>query len=292
MLRKQKQMRKLLYTALLGIAITSCGKPTMDDTFIAPPITTQTPKDDGTTTNTATTTVEQTATATTSTETETVAETSGNRIDFDGGYVIRIAESDPKGNITYNFEVYPDENYKLAAYSIGDSYGYDEGTLQGDIDEFIFAEFITFEYNGRTFEVEASNAQHIDYYKAQWDLAKADMAGTDGGDYDNRFVILQSRNYFFGALAQEDYTIYRTSSFERGTILHEIGHVWSLRNDSPIDLDEWRQLMQDHHVSNYGATALFEYIAEAFAHHFLVKAGDPYHAIPDAVREKLESYGL
>ena len=273
-------MRNLLYIAAL--LIVGCSKPTMDDAFIAPTMT----QTDEITDNTAPDTSEPTTT------TPQTAVATGTRLDFVGGYVIRTEDADPKGNVTYTNEVYPDENFKLVAYSVGDGYGYEEGVIQGEVDEFIFAEFTTFEYNDRTFEVEVPLAQHIPYYKAQWDLAKADMAGTDGGDYDDRFVILQPRNYFFGAVAFEDFTVYRTSAFERGVILHEIGHVWSLRNSSPVNWDEWSVLMQNNHVSDYGASALTEYFAEAFAHHFLVKAGDPYHSIPDEVREKLESYGL
>ena len=273
-------MRNLLYIA--AILIVGCSKPTMDDAFIAPPIDVTTPTDNGNNTNTATDT---SVTATTTAQTEV-------RTDYNGGYIIRTEEADTKGNITYYYEAYPDANHRLVAFTQGGNITYQEGTLQGELTDFVFAEITTFEYNGRTFEIESTLVQHRAVYEAQWDAAKADMNGTDGGDYDDRFVILESRGYFFGALAQEDYTIYQSSAFERGTILHEIGHVWSLRNGSPVNWDEWSVLMQNYHVSAYGATALTEYFAEAFAHHFLVKAGDPYHSIPDEVREKLESYGL
>ena len=292
-------MKNLLYIAALGLTIIGCSKPTIEDEGFdtTPPITQLQPQTNtGSQTNTDPTSGTVSNTTTTGTpeesgqsDTDTV---SGTRIDVPGGYVIRIDNVDPKGNVDYTWEIYPNENFKLVAYSSGDGYAYDEGNLQGEISEFIFEEITTFEYNGRTFEIESSLAQHIPHYKSQWDLAKADMTGTDGGDYDNRFVILQSRNYFFGALAADGYSIYRSSNFERGTILHEIGHVWSLRNGSPVNWDEFSVLMQNYHVSNYGATALTEYFAEAFSHHFLNKAGDPYHTLPQEVIDVLESYGL
>ena len=278
-------MRNLLYIA--AILIVGCSKPTMEDAFIAPPIDVTTPTDNGNNTNTATDT---SVTATTTTTPQTAVAT-GTRIEGTNGYVMRVEVRDIKDQFAgYDYTLYPNDGYRLAAFTrIGTGVEYTEEDVietTEELEHFIFSRFITFEYNGRTFEVEESQIERRATLEREWDLARSYATG-DLLNYENRFVILEPRGYYFGARADVDFTIYAaTWAFEAGVILHEIAHVWS--NESPfINWNDFAQLMGDNHVSDYGATALSEYIAEAVSHYLL-----PDHTVPQAIADLLASYGL
>ena len=273
-------MRNLLYIAAL--VIVGCSKPTMDDgnNIIER-------NSDTAISQTPTTTINGSNTDTT---TDT-SESTSIRIEAENGHVIRAEILDSKGHVAaYNYALHPNDGFRLASFSRpGTGFEYGEGQeieTTEELDTFIFSEFVTFEYNGRIFDVELSQIQRREVLEREWDLAVSYATG-DLLDYDNRFVILEPRGYYFGARAHNDYTIYgATWAFEAGVILHEIAHVWS--NESPfINWNDFAQLMGDNHVSDYGATALSEYIAEAVAHYLL-----PDHTVPQAIADLLASYGL
>ena len=303
-------MRNLLYIA--AILIVGCSKPTMEDTFETTTnetnINTATDTSSTTTTSTTTKTAEQAvaeavaaaiianslntiAGGSTSTTTSQTAVSTGTRIEGTNGYVMKVEVRDTKDQFAgYEYTLYPNDGYRLAAFTrLGTGVEYSEDDVietTEELEYFIFSRFITFEYKGRTFNVEESQIERRVTLEREWDLARSYATG-DLLDYENRFVILQPRGYYFGARAAQDYTIYAaTWAFEAGVILHEIAHVWS--NQSPvIDWNAFAILMADNHVSNYGATALSEYIAEAVSHYLL-----PSHTVPKAIDDLLTSYGL
>ena len=215
----------------------------------------------------------------------------GTLISVEGGSLVEYIVTDSKGNVTgYNYRVTAQAGYRLVAFNREGLLTYEEGDLissVGRLSGFVFSEMHTFTYKGRVFDVEKS-LNNISEYKRQWDLVLSAASGRgDALDYDTRFVILQNRAYYFGAVAVDDFTVYNETFFESGVILHEIGHVWSVREGSPVNWDEWRAIMSENFISNYGATNVYEYFAEAFGRMIL-----PSTSVPKAVEGKLGSYGL
>ena len=157
------------------------------------------------------------------------------------------------------------------------------------LSNFIIAEFDRIEYLNRTIYIESgvTSITEIEVLKSSLNQTINTFGDCDAGDYDSIMVITNSRNYGFGGLALDETTIYNGPyNFTPYVIAHEIGHVWSLRQSSPVNWDEWGVLAENNYVSDYGETAIREHFAEAFSFFFTGTS------IPQPLINKLTSYGL
>ena len=212
---------------------------------------------------------------------------------------------DSKEDLFYNYRISGlSDTIRLAAFSRRgedtmrypsgdfDSIFLEQAAAEGEespITNFIISEFERIEYLNRTLYVETqvTSQTSIENLKSTLSNTLAYFGDTDADDYDTTMIILNSRNYFFGGLALETTTIYNGPyNFTDYVISHEIGHVWSLREGSPVDWDEWGILAENNYVSDYGETAVSEHFAEAFSFYFTGTT------IAQPLIDKLVSYGL
>lgn len=160
---------------------------------------------------------------------------------------------------------------------------------ESPITNFIISEFERIEYLNRTLYVETqvTSQTSLENLKSTLSSTLTYFGDTDADDYDTTMIILHSRNYFFGGLALDRTTIYNGPyNFTPYVIAHEIGHVWSLREGSPVNWEEWGTLAENNYVSDYGETAVSEHFAEAFSFYFTGTT------IAQPLIDKLVSYGL
>ena len=160
---------------------------------------------------------------------------------------------------------------------------------ESPITNFIISEFERIEYLNRTLYVETqvTSQTSLENLKSTLSSTLTYFGDTDADDYDTTMIILHSRNYFFGGLALDRTTIYNGPyNFTPYVIAHEIGHVWSLREGSPVNWEEWGTLAENNYVSDYGETAVSEHFAEAFSFYFTGTT------IAQPLVDKLLSYGL
>lgn len=75
---------------------------------------------------------------------------------------------------------------------------------------------------------------------------------------------------------------------------HEIGHTWSLREDSSVNWVEWEELWATYFVSEYAKKNSKEYFADAFYLYFSgqkdLEDFPNLYQMPDEVRAKLDTY--
>lgn len=158
---------------------------------------------------------------------------------------------------------------------------------ESPITNFIISEFERIEYLNRTLYIETQVTSQTSLENLKSTLSSTLNYFGDTDDYDTTMIILHSRNYFFGGLALDRTTIYNGPyNFTPYVIAHEIGHVWSLREGSPVNWEEWGTLAENNYVSDYGETAVSEHFAEAFSFYFTGTT------IAQPLIDKLVSYGL
>ena len=168
--------------------------------------------------------------------------------------------------------------------------------------EIVYKQLLSMEYENVEFRYESdlytSEQDVLDNIKVNFDQSLSDMAGTNGPNNLSVVNLFGGREYFCGAEAfcvgNDGFINIFVKTPDLYIFSHEIGHTWSLREDSPVNWTEWEDMQVNNFVSDYGLTNVYEYFADAF---FLYFSGQleledfpDIYKLPDSVKEKLDSY--
>lgn len=111
----------------------------------------------------------------------------------------------------------------------------------------------------------------------------------EGFAHDSEHIYLHSADgfaYGFGGLAVGDgIVVADTYGLTNYLLIHEFAHNFQAANFS---VDTWSSLQQNHYISDYGTTAVSEYIADAFAYYY---TNQPLpQAVVDQIQLELQRY--
>ena len=185
---------------------------------------------------------------------------------------------DIKDDVFYEYQINSANGWGLTGYSSGSNFSWGGDFIphghQYRVSEFTFLPLRNIAIQGATVKVWG-DIRFSDAYMTQIITSGLDLLTSDSRDYIETIHITQSQRYPFSGLALHDgFVINGEGSINDYLITHEAGHVFEGR-DSRIDYDVndynglWNRFHRDHFISDYGASALVEYIAEAFAFYHL-----------------------
>lgn len=122
----------------------------------------------------------------------------------------------------------------------------DKNITTAPLTELVYKEVGVVNYKGITWRYEADlydgEADFLSHIKPNFDCSMADMLNTDGANNLNTISVFGGRTYTCGAeancIGNEGYIYCFTKTPDLYMFTHEIGHTWSLREDSPVNWGE------------------------------------------------------
>ena len=171
----------------------------------------------------------------------------------------------------------------------------DKNITTAPLTELVYKEVGVVNYKGVKWRYEADFLSHI---KPNFDRSLEDLSNTDGANNLNTISVFGGRTYTCGAeancIGNEGYIYCFTKTPDLYMFTHEIGHTWSLREDSPVNWVEWEELWATYFVSEYAKKNSKEYFADAFYLYFSgqkdLEDFPNLYQMPDEVRAKLDTY--
>ena len=178
----------------------------------------------------------------------------------------------------------------------------DKNITTAPLTELVYKEVGVVNYKGVKWRYEADlyegEADFLSHIKPNFDRSLEDLSNTDGANNLNTISVFGGRTYTCGAeancIGNEGYIYCFTKTPDLYMFTHEIGHTWSLREDSPVNWVEWEELWANYFVSEYAKRNPEEYFADAFYYYFSgqkdLEDFPNLYQMPDEVRAKLDTY--
>ncbi|MDO7628232.1 MAG: hypothetical protein MUQ46_03005 [Flavobacteriaceae bacterium] len=175
----------------------------------------------------------------------------------------------------------------------------DKNITTAPLTELVYEEVGVVNYKGLTWRYEVDlyegEADFLSHIKPNFDRSLEDLSNTDGANNLNTISVFGGRTYTCGAeancIGNEGYIYCFTKTPDLYMFTHEIGHTWSLREDSPVN---WEELWATYFVSEYAKKNSKEYFADAFYLYFSgqkdLEDFPNLYQMPDEVRAKLDTY--
>tara|TARA_B110000858_G_scaffold125157_1_gene142664 strand:- start:19 stop:984 length:966 start_codon:yes stop_codon:yes gene_type:complete len=175
----------------------------------------------------------------------------------------------------------------------------DKNITTAPLTELVYKEVGVVNYKGVKWRYEADlyegEADFLSHIKPNFDRSLEDLSNTDGANNLNTISVFGGRTYTCGAeancIGNEGYIYCFTKTPDLYMFTHEIGHTWSLREDSPVN---WVELWATYFVSEYAKKNSKEYFADAFYLYFSgqkdLEDFPNLYQMPDEVRAKLDTY--
>ena len=120
--------------------------------------------------------------------------------------------------------------------------------------------------SGTNLHIQRGATDEIDGAVGFLSRALQQLGSTPSHTTDVYLLTERSSGYSFSGLADGDNVyINGFASFSPYILLHEIGHNWAAARSEVTTGEPWASFYRDHCISRYGQSAVWEYIAEAFA---------------------------